>query len=54
ELAVHGWRHERFWRLCPRRELRDLARAADAVHRASGTRPRWYRPPYGVLTAPRL
>lgn len=54
ELAVHGWRHERFWRPRPLGDVRDLARATDAVHRAAGTRPRWYRPPYGVLTATRL
>lgn len=54
ELAVHGWRHERFWRLRPRHEVREMARAANAVHRIAGTPPRWYRPPYGVLTATRL
>jgi peptidoglycan-N-acetylglucosamine deacetylase len=54
ELAVHGWQHERFWRPMPRGDVRNLARATDSVHRASGTRPRWYRPPYGVLTATRL
>ncbi|OEU89501.1 polysaccharide deacetylase [Streptomyces abyssalis] len=54
ELAVHGWQHERFWHPRPRRDLRDLARATGSVQRASGSRPLWYRPPYGVLTATRL
>jgi peptidoglycan-N-acetylglucosamine deacetylase len=54
ELAVHGWRHERFWRPRPRGDTRDLARAAETVWRIAGTRPLWYRPPYGVLTATRL
>ncbi|WP_399065944.1 polysaccharide deacetylase family protein [Streptomyces winkii] len=54
ELAVHGWRHERFWRPRPRGDVRDLARATDTVQGVSGTRPLWYRPPYGVLTATRL
>lgn len=54
ELAVHGWQHERFWHPRPRGDVRDLARATNSVHRAAGSRPRWYRPPYGVLTASRL
>jgi peptidoglycan/xylan/chitin deacetylase (PgdA/CDA1 family) len=54
ELAVHGWRHEQFWHARPRSGLRDLARAAETVRRAAGVPPRWYRPPYGVLTATRL
>ncbi|MGH3312797.1 MAG: polysaccharide deacetylase family protein [Streptomyces sp.] len=54
ELAVHGWRHERFWRPRPRSDVRDLRLAVDAVRRVSeGRRPLWYRPPYGVLTATR-
>lgn len=54
ELAVHGWQHERFWRPSPRGDVRDLARATYSVRRTAGARPRWYRPPYGVLTATRL
>ncbi|MFE9610714.1 polysaccharide deacetylase family protein [Streptomyces sp. NPDC006012] len=54
ELAVHGWTHERPWWPAPRREARQLARAAHAVAEVSGTRPTWYRPPYGILTGDRL
>lgn len=53
ELAVHGWRHEHFWHPRPVSDVRDLARAVAAVDRTAGSRPRWYRPPYGVLTATR-
>lgn len=53
ELAVHGWHHARPWRPAPRRDLRDVARAAALVRRVGGVRPRWYRPPYGVLNAGR-
>ncbi len=53
ELAVHGWQHERFWYPRPRSDVRDLARAVTAVGSTAGERPRWYRPPYGVLTATR-
>ncbi|EST37299.1 hypothetical protein N566_13645 [Streptomycetaceae bacterium MP113-05] len=53
ELAVHGWDHTRPWCPTPRQDLRDLVRAASEVGRVSGARPRWYRPPYGILTAGR-
>jgi peptidoglycan/xylan/chitin deacetylase (PgdA/CDA1 family) len=50
EIAVHGYDH----RYLPARGLRgardDVARGVAAVERAAGVRPRWYRPPYGVLT----
>jgi peptidoglycan-N-acetylglucosamine deacetylase len=53
ELAVHCWEHERFWHPRPRSDVRELARALEVVGRVAGERPRWYRPPYGVLTATR-
>lgn len=54
EVAVHGWRHERPWSPAPRRDARELLRAAAAVRRICGTEPYWYRPPYGILTGGRL
>lgn len=54
EVAVHGWRHERPWLPRPHRDVADLARAARVVRDAAGSPPRWYRPPYGILTATRL
>jgi peptidoglycan/xylan/chitin deacetylase (PgdA/CDA1 family) len=53
ELAVHGWRHDRPWLPSVRRELRDLCRAAAVIGDLTGTAPRWYRPPYGILTGGR-
>ncbi|GAA3379357.1 polysaccharide deacetylase family protein [Streptomyces sannanensis] len=53
ELAVHGWRHDRPWLPAPRRDAREVARTADLIHHISGTRPLWYRPPYGILTGGR-
>ncbi len=50
EIEVHGWRHRRPWRPSPARDVRDLRRAAQAVREVCGTEPRWFRPPYGVLT----
>ncbi len=53
EVGVHGWDHRRPWRPAPVRELRDLRCAVEAVTGVCGTRPRWYRPPYGILTGGR-
>ncbi|MFE9313053.1 polysaccharide deacetylase family protein [Streptomyces sp. NPDC088353] len=53
ELAVHGWTHSRPWLPAPARDVRETARAARVVHDTTGLRPRWYRPPYGILTAGR-
>ncbi|MEU6970888.1 polysaccharide deacetylase family protein [Kitasatospora aureofaciens] len=51
EVAVHGWYHRHQWYPAPGRDLRELRRATEAVTDLCGARPRWYRPPYGVLTA---
>ncbi|MGM9334919.1 polysaccharide deacetylase family protein [Streptomyces murinus] len=53
EIAVHGWRHDRPWHPALAREREGVARTARAVHDLTGRRPRWYRPPYGILTSPR-
>ncbi|MEU3345364.1 polysaccharide deacetylase family protein [Streptomyces sp. NPDC006700] len=53
ELAVHGWTHSRPWLPAPARDARETERAALVVHDTTGSLPRWYRPPYGILTAGR-
>lgn len=53
ELAVHGWTHSRPWLPAPGRDLREISRAAEEVRRVAGVRPRWYRPPYGILSGGR-
>ncbi|MFG2357099.1 polysaccharide deacetylase family protein [Streptomyces sp. NPDC048521] len=53
ELAVHGWTHDRPWRPAFGRDAEEVARTVRAVHDLTGRRPRWYRPPYGILTAGR-
>jgi peptidoglycan-N-acetylglucosamine deacetylase len=51
ELAVHGWDHRPVALHRPR-ELRDgLARTRDLVSDVTGGPVRWYRPPYGFVTA---
>ncbi|MEV4342467.1 polysaccharide deacetylase family protein [Streptomyces sp. NPDC049590] len=53
ELGVHGWRHDRPWRPTLARDAEEVARTVRVVHDLTGRRPRWYRPPYGILTATR-
>jgi peptidoglycan/xylan/chitin deacetylase (PgdA/CDA1 family) len=53
ELAVHGWTHDRPWLPSPARDTAELARAARALYDTTGSRPQWYRPPYGILTSGR-
>ncbi|NSC25041.1 polysaccharide deacetylase family protein [Streptomyces albus subsp. chlorinus] len=53
ELAVHCWEHRPPWLPRPVADRADLSRAVRVVRETSGTAPRWYRPPYGVLTATR-
>lgn len=50
EIAVHGWTHTSVLRLHPDQLRRDLARTADLLTEITGTPPRWYRPPYGIMT----
>jgi peptidoglycan-N-acetylglucosamine deacetylase len=50
EVALHGDTHRYLLARFPRDTRRDLVRGLTTVTDASGTRPRWFRPPYGVLT----
>jgi peptidoglycan/xylan/chitin deacetylase (PgdA/CDA1 family) len=51
EVAVHGWDH-RYTILRSARDVHsDLARATAVVAAATGQRPGFFRPPYGVLSA---
>lgn len=50
ELAVHGWDHRNLLRRSPYATYDDISRTRDLVIETTGVIPRWYRPPYGVLT----
>ncbi|WP_077940152.1 MULTISPECIES: polysaccharide deacetylase family protein [unclassified Micromonospora] len=54
EVAVHGWDHRNLLGRCPLATYRDLARARALVEATTGRAPRFFRPPYGVLTGPAL
>ncbi len=51
EVAVHGWDHRYPILRGPIDMYQDLARARDAVSAATGREPRFFRPPYGVLSS---
>ena len=50
-VGSHGYRHEHHLLRTPRWIAADMAAGADAVARAAGACPRFYRPTYGQLTA---
>lgn len=49
EVAVHGHSHRNHLLRTPGDVRRDLTRAVDQVVDATGRRPVWFRPPFGVL-----
>ena len=51
EIAVHGWDHRNHLRLSPTATTRQIASTTDLLEGLTGTRPRFFRPPYGALTA---
>jgi peptidoglycan/xylan/chitin deacetylase (PgdA/CDA1 family) len=50
EVGLHGHDHRCLLARGPAGTRDDLARGRDAIEKATGQAPRWYRPPYGVLT----
>lgn len=54
EVAIHGWRHRCAVLSAPPRLTHELRRAKETVEDLAGERVRWYRPPYGVLSAEAL
>lgn len=54
EIAVHGWEHRcLLWRT-PIATHRELADTTELITSVTASLPRFYRPPYGVLTTPAL
>jgi peptidoglycan/xylan/chitin deacetylase (PgdA/CDA1 family) len=54
ELGVHGYQHRYLVLRSPGAIQDDLSRARDVIAEASGTQPRLFRPPYGVLSTAAL
>lgn len=54
EVGVHGYDHRYLTVRGPRATRSDLTRATELIASVTGTRPRLFRPPYGVLSGPAL
>lgn len=54
QIGVHCDHHRNLMRLTPGQLRDDLQRATDSIVRATGHEPRYYRPPYGILTTAAL
>ena len=54
EVGVHGWDHRYLPTRGPRATRNDLTRATELITTLTGSRPRYFRPPYGVLSGPAL
>jgi peptidoglycan/xylan/chitin deacetylase (PgdA/CDA1 family) len=50
EVGIHGWEHRYLPLRGPLATYSDLVRTRDVVAEATGTAPRFFRPPYGVLS----
>lgn len=50
EIALHGFTHRCLLARGYRSTRDDLTRGHDVIGEVTGAPPRWYRPPYGVLT----
>ncbi len=49
EVAVHGYQHRSHLLRLPARVVADVRRSTEMIAGATGTSPRWLRPPYGHL-----
>lgn len=54
EVAVHGFDHRYLPLRSPAATWSDLTRSTEVVADVTGTAPRFFRPPYGVLSGPSL
>jgi peptidoglycan/xylan/chitin deacetylase (PgdA/CDA1 family) len=54
ELGMHGDRHRNAAKEPPLVTIAGLRRARDTIADTTGVMPRWYRPPYGVLSGAAL
>lgn len=50
EVGVHGDEHRNLLFRDPVSTMADISRGRDVVAQSAGVEPRWYRPPYGILT----
>jgi peptidoglycan/xylan/chitin deacetylase (PgdA/CDA1 family) len=51
EVGSHGWSHRSLWLCGPRRTAAEIDRAQSALAELTGTPPRFFRPPWGMVNA---
>lgn len=49
ELGNHTWSHRNLWGCSPRETEREIRRGDEAIASATGQRPRYFRPPWGMV-----
>jgi peptidoglycan/xylan/chitin deacetylase (PgdA/CDA1 family) len=54
EIGIHGWQHRYLPGRGPRATFDDIRRTTELVASVTGTAPRLFRPPYGVLSGAAL
>ena len=51
EIASHGWSHTSLWFCGPRRTEAEIVRTQERLGELTGTVPRFFRPPWGMVNA---
>jgi peptidoglycan/xylan/chitin deacetylase (PgdA/CDA1 family) len=51
EIASHGWSHRSLWFCGPRRTADEVLRTQARLTELTGTAPRFFRPPWGMVNA---
>ena len=51
EIASHGWSHKSLWFCGPRRTEDEVVRTQDRLSELTGSAPRFFRPPWGMVNA---
>jgi peptidoglycan/xylan/chitin deacetylase (PgdA/CDA1 family) len=49
ELGNHSWSHRNLWICSPRETEREIRRGDEAIASVTGQRPRYFRPPWGMV-----
>ena len=48
-LAIHNYVHKSNWLMRPSTVKRQIQRTSDAIERVTGIKPKYYRPPWGIV-----
>lgn len=51
EIASHGWSHRSLWLCGPRETADEVLRTQERLTELTGARPRFFRPPWGMVNA---